>query len=127
MENKEERPKIVRLHDVHIDKDYASWIAELKQRYRSAQVKAAVRINAEKLLFNWQLGRDLVHKKVEERWGVGVVEQVSLDLRREFPEDDGFSTTNLWYMKKWYIFYTTHTTPEKYKSLLENYIYLLIN
>ena len=126
MENKEERPKIVRLHDVHIDKDYASWIAELKQRYRSAQVKAAVRINAEILLFNWQLGRDLVHKKVEERWGVGVVEQVSLDLRREFPEDDGFSTTNLWYMKKWYIFYTTHTTPEKIQKFVRE-LHLPIN
>jgi predicted nuclease of restriction endonuclease-like (RecB) superfamily len=47
-----------------------------------------------------------VQKKAEERWGAGVVEQVSLDLKREFPDADGFSTSNLWYMKKWYLFYT---------------------
>ena len=92
-------------HDVRLDDDYARWIAELKYRYRSAQVKAAVRVNGEKLLFNWELGRDLVQKKAEERWGSGVVEQVSLDLRKEFPDSDGFSAANLWRMKKWYLFY----------------------
>lgn len=105
-ENKDlEQPRIVASHDIHIDTEYADWIAEVKHRYRSAQVKAAVRVNAEKLLFNWQLGRDLVQKKAEERWGAGVVEQISLDLKKEFPEDEGFSARNLWYMKKWYIFY----------------------
>lgn len=105
-ENKDlEQPRIVASHDIHIDTEYADWIAEVKHRYRSAQVKAAVRVNAEKLLFNWQLGRDLVQKKAEERWGAGVVEQISLDLKKEFPEDEGFSARNLWYMKKWYVFY----------------------
>ena len=83
-------PYIVKSHDIHIDADYADWIADIKSRYRSAQVKAAVKVNAEKLLFNWQLGRDLVQKKAEERWGAGVVEQVSLDLKREFPDAQGF-------------------------------------
>ena len=101
-----EEPRIVKSHDIHIDTDYANWIAEVKHRYRSAQVKAAVKVNAEKLLFNWQLGRDLVQKKAEERWGAGVVEQVSLDLKREFPDAEGFSARNLWYMKQWYFFYT---------------------
>ena len=116
-ENKDIQPQaepyIVRSHDIHIDADYADWIADIKSRYRSAQVKAAVKVNAEKLLFNWQLGRDLVQKKAEERWGTGVVEQVSLDLKREFPNADGFSTSNLWYMKKWYQFYADGDAEEK--------------
>ena len=110
MSNKQDdsidNPRMVKSHDIHIDAEYAEWIAELKHRYRSAQVKAAVKVNAEKLLFNWQLGRDLVQKKAEERWGEGVVEQVSLDLKREFPNENGFSTRNLHYMKQWYLFYT---------------------
>ena len=68
--------------------------------------EAAIKVNAEKLLFNWQLGHDLVQKKAEERWGAGVVEQVSQDLKREFPNENGFSTRNLHYMKQWYLFYT---------------------
>ena len=111
MENKDiEQPRMVSSHDIHIDTEYANWIAEVKHRYRSAQVKAAVRVNAEKLLFNWQLGRDLVQKKAEERWGAGVVEQVSLDLQNEFPDADGFSVRNLWYMKKWYSFYVEQSS-----------------
>ena len=104
------QPRMVKSHDIRIDTDYAEWIAELKHRYRSAQVKASVRVNAEKLLFNWELGRDLVQKKAEERWGAGVVEQVSLDLQREFLNTDGFSTTNLWYMKQLYLFYSQGDT-----------------
>lgn len=109
-------PYIVKSHDIHIDNDYADWIADIKNRYRSAQVKAAVKVNAEKLLFNWQLGRDLVQKKAEERWGAGVVEQVSLDLNREFPDSTNFSVRNLWYMKQWYMFYAEN--PEKLKQLV---------
>ena len=113
-------PHIVKSHDIHIDNDYADWIADIKSRYRSAQVKAAVKVNAEKLLFNWQLGRDLVQKKAEERWGAGVVEQVSLDLKREFPNADGFSTSNLWFMKRWYSFYTTNVNPKILQQFADN-------
>ncbi len=110
-------PRIVRSHDVHLDADYAEWIADLKYRYRSAQVKASVRVNSEKLLFNWELGRDLVQKKAEEKWGAGVVEQVSLDLQREFPNSDGFSAQNLWFMKQWYLFYSSPEACEKLYQL----------
>ena len=97
---------VVQSHDVRIDNDYIDWIVEIKHRYRAAQVKASVKVNAEKLRFNWELGRDLVQKKAEERWGAGVVEQISIDLQREFPDSEGFSVRNLWYMKQWYLFYS---------------------
>ena len=111
-----QQPVMVGSHDVKLDADYAEWIAEVKHRYRSAQVKAAVKVNAEKLLWNWQMGRDLVQKKAEERWGAGIVEQASLDLRREFPDSSNFSARNLWYMKQWYLFYTENM--EKLKQLV---------
>lgn len=101
-----EKPIVVKTHDVRMDSEYRNWIAELKQRYQVSQVKASVKVNSEALLFNWQLGRDLVIRRAEEKWGKGVVEQVSLDMQAAFPGAKGFSTTNLWYMKKWYLFYT---------------------
>lgn len=112
-----ETPRMVSSHDIHLDDEYAAWIAEVKHRYRSAQVKAAVKVNAEKLLFNWQLGRDLVRKKAEERWGSGVVEQVSLDLQKEFPNEKGFSTSNLWFMKRWYLYYTQNGNSQSLHQL----------
>ena len=100
-----DNPRAVRSHDVAIDKEYIQWIQEIKQRFRNSQIKAAVKVNSEQLLFNWQLGRDLVARKAEEKWGGGIVEQVSLDLQAEFPNMKGFSARNLWNMKKWYSFY----------------------
>ena len=113
----DDKPFIVSSHDTKIDTDYADWLTDIKSRYRSAQVKAAVKVNAEKLLFNWQLGRDLVIKKAEERWGAGVVEQISLDHQKEFQKEKGFSTSNLWFMKRWYLFYTQNVEFEKLDQL----------
>ena len=109
--NRKEENRIVSSHDIHLNSEYAEWIAEVKHRYRSAQAKAAVKVNAEKLLWNWEMGRDLVQKKAEERWGADVVEQVSLDLQKEFPNVEGFSASNLWRMKQWFLFYSSE--PEK--------------
>ena len=106
MQNRKSRfPIVVSSHDVHLDSDYVQWIYEIKERFRKTQIKAAIKLNSEQLLFNWKLGRDLTMSKVEEKWGNGIVEQLSLDLKYEFPDVKGFSTTNLWYMKKWYTFY----------------------
>lgn len=109
------KPYVVSSHDIHKDSEYAGWIVELKERFRRTQAKAAVKVNSEQLLFNWQLGADLVIRKAEEKWGSGIVEQVSLDLKEAFPKAKGFSTTNLWYMKKWYLFY--ESKAEKLQQL----------
>jgi len=102
-----QEPFVVKSHDIHLDSEYAQWLADVKTRYHQAQIKAAVKVNSEQLLFNWQLGRDLVIRRAEEKWGKGVVEQVSLDLQAEFPDTRGFSVRNLWNMKKWYSFYAS--------------------
>lgn len=107
MNKHDNSPYVVSKHNVRLDREYGSWLQEIKNRYRHSQIKAAVKVNSERLLFNWQLGRDLVIRKAEERWGTGIVEQVSLDLQAEFPQAEGFSTSNLWYMKRWYLFYST--------------------
>jgi len=96
---------ITHSHDVRVNEEYADWIVDIKKRYRNTQIKAAIRVNSEQLYFNWCLGRDLVLLRAEERWGKGVVEQVSLDLRAEFPNATGFSPRNLWFMRQWFLFY----------------------
>lgn len=60
------------------------------------------------------MGRDIVQKQAEARWGSGVVNQLSLDLREAYPDVKGFSARNLYYMKGWYEFYMTEKS-EPYK------------
>lgn len=98
-------PHFVKSHDFHGDSEYIAWIQEIKSRYQRIRSRIALQTNYGALEFNWLLGRDLVEKKAEQHWGAGVVEQISLDLRAAYPDVKGFSSRNLWYMKKWYLFY----------------------
>ena len=79
-------------------------------------------MNSEQLLFNWLLGRDLVIRKAEEKWGSGIVNRVSLDLQAEFPKAKGFSARNLWFMKQWYSFYSVTTEAKDFISNIEEQI-----
>ena len=88
-----------------LDHEYRNWVKTLAVRYRNSQIKAAVKINSEKLFFNWLLGRDIVEMHVEERWGESVIIQLSKDLRYELPGVEGLSKSNIYYCKKFYLLY----------------------
>lgn len=85
--------------------DYSEWLEKISKRYQNAQIKASVKVNDILLRFYWALGKDIVAMKIEEHWGKGILNQLSLDLRAMFPTQKGFSLTNLKYMKRWYLFY----------------------
>ena len=91
---------------LHKDEDYVKWLKQIKAQYLSSQAKAAVRVNDAMMEFYWNLGHDIVDLKAEARWGDGVIKQLSLDMKDEFPDVRGFSTRNLWYVKQWYKFYS---------------------
>jgi hypothetical protein len=65
-----------------LDQDYIQWIKELSSRYRRSQIKAAVKVNQEMLQFYWDLGKDIVEKKVESRWGSGFMKNLSRECRQ---------------------------------------------
>lgn len=88
-----------------LDKDYAQWVKTLIDRYQECQVRAAVKVNYEQLMYNFMLGRDIVEMHVEERWGEGVINQLSIDLKREMPTAEGLSATNLRYCRRFYLLY----------------------
>lgn len=93
-----------------LDVDYLQWVKELRSRYRQSQIKAAVKVNTEQIKYNWMLGRDIVEMSVEERWGEGVIMQLSTDLKKEMPDVTGLSKSNIYYCKKFYLLYNSHNT-----------------
>ncbi|MCL2328243.1 MAG: PDDEXK nuclease domain-containing protein [Bacteroidetes bacterium] len=86
--------------------DYKQWLIDLKTRIRQSQIKAAIQVNTELLRLYWDLGQDIVVRQMEAAWGSGFFEQLSKDLRKEFPDMKGFSERNLLYMKRFYLFYS---------------------
>jgi predicted nuclease of restriction endonuclease-like (RecB) superfamily len=86
--------------------EYRDWLKDLKLRVRQAQMKAAVRVNSELLLFYWELGADIVERQKTAKWGSGFLKQLSQDLMAEFPDMKGFSLNNIHYIRRWYLFYS---------------------
>ena len=81
------------------DKRYQSWLADLKERVKRAQLKAALAVNAELTKLYWQIGKSILEKQAELGWGTKVVDQLAKDLKKAFPEMKGLSRTNLLYMR----------------------------
>jgi len=103
-------PVFVYRNSMIADMSFVEWLSELKQRFQKSQVKAAIRVNTAMLEFYWSLGRDMNSLRAESKWGSGFYNQLSLDLKEMFPEQTGFSVTNLKYMKRWYSFYNEMLT-----------------
>ena len=94
------------------DNEYKKWIEELSKLYKNSQIKAAISVNKEMLIFYWTLGKDIVKLKAESKWGSGFYENLSLDLQKVIPNTKGFSVTNLKYMKKFYEMYSPLNRPQ---------------
>jgi len=90
---------------LRLDKDYMDFFSNIKDRLKTAQIRAALAANSELIKFYWELGSDLIEKQKAQRWGTGFLEQFSHDMRHSFPEMQGFSVSNLQRMKKFATLY----------------------
>jgi predicted nuclease of restriction endonuclease-like (RecB) superfamily len=82
-----------------VGKGYDEFLRDLKERIRTAQIKAALAVNRELVLLYWQIGCQILARQKSEGWGAKVVEQLAKDLKSEFPDMTGLSRTNLLYMR----------------------------
>ena len=85
--------------DLFKPEDYETFLHGLKERIRTAQVRAALAVNRELTLLYWQIGQDILQRQRQQGWGAKVVTKLAKDLQNEFPSMKGFSRTNLLYMR----------------------------
>ena len=85
--------------------DYKDWLQDLKGKIQQSQIKAAIQVNSELLRLYWQIGKDIVEKQAQAKWGDGFLQTLSADLCKEFPTIKGFSYRNLKSIRQWYLFY----------------------
>ena len=79
--------------------NYEAFLHNLKNRIRTAQVRAALAVNQELVLLYWQIGQDILLRQEQQGWGTKVIDRLAKDLKQEFPEMQGFSSRNLKYMR----------------------------
>jgi predicted nuclease of restriction endonuclease-like (RecB) superfamily len=93
---------------IKIPAGYPSLLANIKQRIRSAQVRAAFSANAELIRLYWDIGRVIEARQRQEGWGAGVIPRLARDLHSEIPDVKGFSERNLKRMIAFYRAYREH-------------------
>ena len=90
--------------------EFKSWVSQLKKDIRSAQIKAAIKVNTELLRLYWRMGADICEKQKSASWGDGWLKELSRELMAEFPDMKGLSYRNLKYIRQWYQFYKEQLT-----------------
>ncbi|WP_207510480.1 PDDEXK nuclease domain-containing protein [Longitalea luteola] len=91
------------------DPGYKQWLAILKDKIRTRQLNAALKVNTEMISLYWDLGKAITEKVANSNWGERIISQLAMDLKAEFKSTNGFSRSNLFYICKFYKFYADHS------------------
>lgn len=87
------------------NKEYFTFLDDLKTRIKQAQYQAYRVVNKELIQLYWEIGKSIVEKQEQLGWGSKIIQQLAGDLQNEFPKNSGFSTRNLRYMTKLFLEY----------------------
>jgi predicted nuclease of restriction endonuclease-like (RecB) superfamily len=82
-----------------LPKGYDEFLGQLKERIRSAQLRAGLAVNRELVLLYWQIGHEILLRQEQQGWGAKVIDRLAADLRHAFPDMTGLSPRNLKYMR----------------------------
>lgn len=86
--------------------NYRDLLLTVKQQIHSAQARAALAVNSALIQLYWNLGKQIAENQALFEGRNSYISQLSKDLREEFPDFTGFSSRNLFYVRKFYQFYS---------------------
>ena len=85
---------------IDLPSGYKEWREKIEIMIETAKFNAALHVNTDLLQLYWNIGNDILIKQKKDGWGSLVVDQLSADLCRKFPEDKGYSVRNLYHMRR---------------------------
>lgn len=89
--------------------NYKGFLEEIKEQIYQSQYQALKKVNKELIELYWFIGKSIIEKQQLHNWGESVVEDLARDLQKEFVGIKGFSSANLWRMRKFYQEYQENT------------------
>jgi len=87
------------------NKEFKTFIKKIKQKIYSAKNKAIISANRFMIELYFDIGKEIVNRQEKYGWGKSVVEQMSKELKDEFGQKCGYSASNLWRMRNFYLAY----------------------
>lgn len=80
--------------------NYNHTLEQIKRSIQQSQRKAILSVNQTLVELYWEIGRQILRQQEEEGWGTKVIQQLSKDLKENFPTMKGLSERNLKYMRQ---------------------------
>ena len=77
--------------------NYKEIFENIKKEILKSQYKAMQAVNKELIFMYWNIGKVILKNS---EWGNKFIDNLSIDLKLEFPNINGFSVRNLKYMRK---------------------------
>jgi len=87
------------------EQDYEKSLSFIIKKVEDSKHKAITKVNKLLIELYWFIGERIVDLQEKSKWGDGLVEKLSTDLRMEYPDMSGFSARNLWDCKRFYLIY----------------------
>jgi predicted nuclease of restriction endonuclease-like (RecB) superfamily len=84
---------------VELPSSYAKVLGELKQRIEQTRLATVLTANTAMVRLYWHIGDVIRVRQEQAGWGAKVIDRLSYDLRRAFPDMGGLSSRNLQYMR----------------------------
>ena len=82
------------------NKDYLPFLHQIKEKILTARYQAVLAVNSRMIFLYWEIGMYILTLQKEKGWGAKVIDQLSADLKKDFPDMKGLSPRNLKYMRK---------------------------
>src|SRR5688500_7974126 len=74
--------------------DYGTTLSAIKQRLQQWRVRAVLAVNSAMVLLYWDIGKLILERQSREGWGAKIIDRLARDLRKSFPDMQGFSSRN---------------------------------
>jgi predicted nuclease of restriction endonuclease-like (RecB) superfamily len=88
------------VNDLRLPSGYLEVLEDIKARVQEARIRASLSVNRELIILYWEIGCLILERQEAEGWGAKVIDRLSVDLNRAFPDQKGLSARNLKYMRK---------------------------
>jgi len=75
-----------------IPEGYDEFLRGLKERIRTAQVRAALAVNRELVLLYWRIGQDILERQRQSGWGSKVIDRLAGSSQCVSGDERFFST-----------------------------------
>ena len=89
--------------------DYEPLVEDIKDKINKRQIQLLKTMNAETINLYWEIGKEIYNKQIEKGWGKSIVNILSKELQNEYPGSKGYSASNLWRMRNFYLTYKEET------------------